>query len=197
MNAEDPGRYDPREVVTAFANTHVDGGGSVERFGDEASLIAWAHEQRWFAAESALSSVTEVDAAQARELRDALVVVLLAHSRDARVSDAEVREAEMALARAGERFPVFVHTTVAGVRLRDTGAGVSRLFSSVLVAVAELSLSGQWGRMKACRNQPCHLAFVDRTRNTSATFCSPQCASQSGMRDYRARKRADKRAGGK
>lgn len=43
--------------------------------------------------------------------------------------------------------------------------------------------------VKACRNQPCHFGFFDRTRNSSAGFCSPGCSSQASMRAYRQRKK--------
>jgi predicted RNA-binding Zn ribbon-like protein len=59
----------------------------------------------------------------------------------------------------------------------------------VLAAATELALSGQWARIKACRNEPCHFAFFDRSKNTSAGYCSTQCSSQASMRAYRARRK--------
>jgi predicted RNA-binding Zn ribbon-like protein len=57
-----------------------------------------------------------------------------------------------------------------------------------LVAAIELALSGQWARIKACRNEPCHFGFFDRSKNTSGGYCSTQCSSRASMRAYRARK---------
>jgi predicted RNA-binding Zn ribbon-like protein len=66
---------------------------------------------------------------------------------------------------------------------------VAGAFAGVLAAATELALSGQWARIKACRNEPCHFAFFDRSKNTSAGYCSTQCSSQASMRAYRARKK--------
>ena len=53
-----------------------------------------------------------------------------------------------------------------------------------------VALGGGWPRVKACRNEPCHRAFIDHSRNTSAAYWRTRCSSQSPMRAYRARRRA-------
>lgn len=63
------------------------------------------------------------------------------------------------------------------------------LFGSVLAAATEVAQQGDWVRIKACCNPPCHFGFTDRTRNRTARYCSPGCASQSSMRAYRLRKK--------
>jgi predicted RNA-binding Zn ribbon-like protein len=68
-------------------------------------------------------------------------------------------------------------------------SGVPAALGTVLAATVELAQSGEWGRIKACRNPPCHFGFFDRTRNSSAGFCSPSCRSQASMRAYRARRK--------
>jgi hypothetical protein len=52
-------------------------------------------------------------------------------------------------------------------------SGVPAALGTVLAATVELAQSGEW----------------DRTRNSSAGFCSPSCRSQASMRAYRARRK--------
>jgi predicted RNA-binding Zn ribbon-like protein len=56
--------------------------------------------------------------------------------------------------------------------------------------VTELALPSTWKRFKACRNEGCHFAFYDRSRNTSGAYCSSTCSTQVGMRNYRERHHA-------
>jgi predicted RNA-binding Zn ribbon-like protein len=176
------------ELVLAFANTHADAGDRVERFTDAEGLTTWLAEVAWSGAEPA-RTVTDSDVVEARELRDALVTVLLSHSSDGAASGPQVRSAEAILERAGDRCPVAVRLSGAEARLGPGCGGVAGAFAGVLAAATELALSGQWARIKACRNEPCHFAFFDRSKNTSAGYCSTQCSSQASMRAYRARKK--------
>jgi predicted RNA-binding Zn ribbon-like protein len=85
------------------------------------------------------------------------------------------------------RHPLTPVITASGVVLQPAQPGV---FGEVLAAVVELSLSGKWARLKTCRAHPCRWVFVDQTRNGSAVYCSPGCASKAAMRAYRERKKA-------
>jgi predicted RNA-binding Zn ribbon-like protein len=178
----------PLALVLAFANTHADAGDRVERFTDAEGLTAWLGDVAWSGAEPA-RTVTDSDVVEARELRDALVTVLLSHSNDPGTLDQAVRSAEAILERAGDKCPVAVRLSGAEARLGPGCGGVAGAFAGVLAAATELALSGQWARIKACRNEPCHFAFFDRSKNTSAGYCSTQCSSQASMRAYRARKK--------
>jgi predicted RNA-binding Zn ribbon-like protein len=176
------------ELLLAFANTHADAGDRVERFTDAEGLTTWLSEVAWSGAEPA-RTVTHSDVVEARELRDALVTVLLSHSSDPATPEPQIRSAEAILERAGERYPVAVRLSGLEARLGPGCSGVAGAFAGVLAAATELALSGQWARIKACRNEPCHFAFFDRSKNTSAGYCSTQCSSQASMRAYRARKK--------
>ena len=77
------------ELVLAFANTHADAGDRVERFTDAEGLTGWLGDVAWSGAEPA-RTVTDSDVVEARELRDALVTVLLSHSNDPATSDPDV-----------------------------------------------------------------------------------------------------------
>jgi predicted RNA-binding Zn ribbon-like protein len=174
--------------VLAFVNTHTDAGGSPERFGSAEDLKEWL-EETGLDARSGPGPVTEADAAGARELRDALITVLLTHSGDKDTPPEALARAEDHLRHVASRYPLVAHVTATGASLVSEQAGVPGVFGTVLAGVTELAQSGAWGRVKACRNPPCHFGFFDRTRNGSAVYCSSTCNSQASMRAYRRRKK--------
>jgi predicted RNA-binding Zn ribbon-like protein len=174
------------ETVLRFVNTRADGAGRPERFGDAEGFAEWASERGPLSSDVLIS---DSDAASARELRDAIVVLLLAHADDTDVTAAQIAAAERFLRGASARYPLLTIVTRTGVELVAEDAGAVGLLASVLAAVTELAQRGDWAGIKACCNPPCHFGFVDRTRNRSARFCSTGCGSQVSMRAYRARRR--------
>jgi predicted RNA-binding Zn ribbon-like protein len=176
------------EAVLDFVNTRADAGGRRELFGDAQGFEAWLAGHEQFGGADAV--VTDADAAVARELRDALVVVLLAHSGEEDVAGEPLRIAEDHLRRAGSLYPLASVIGATGVRLTSPQSGVAHVFGTVLAAVTEFAQSGQWKRVKACRNPPCHSGFFDRTRNGAALYCSSGCSAQVSMRKYRQRQRS-------
>ena len=150
----------------------------------------WLDEVAWLGAPRGAAQITDADAAEARELRDSLIVVLLANARDPLTDQTRVEAAEALLRRAGDRYPSR-STSAADVHAcRPAQPGLAGVFGELLASITTLSLSGEWPRRKACRNEPCRAArFVDRSRNTSAAYCRAQCSSQASMRAYRARRR--------
>ncbi|MFD0278051.1 CGNR zinc finger domain-containing protein [Kitasatospora sp. NPDC127111] len=183
------------ETVLAFVNTRADGTGRRELFGDGDSFAAWLAEYDEFGEEFGGEPVaTDADAAAARELRDALVTVLLAHAGDEESLGEPLRRAERHLRRAGSLYPLATVVTADGVELASPQTGVERVFGTVLAAVTTFAQSGDWGRIKACRNPPCHFGFFDRTRNGGGLYCTPGCGSQVSMRNYRERQRRGSQA---
>ncbi|MFD8014489.1 CGNR zinc finger domain-containing protein [Streptomyces sp. NPDC058955] len=178
------------ETVLAFVNTRADGSGRQERFADGDSFAAWLaeHDEFGFDGETV---ATDADAAVARELRDALVTVLLAHSGDEESLGEPLLGAERHLRRVGSLYPLATVVTAGGVQLASPQAGVPRVFGTVLAAVTTFAQSSDWGRIKACRNPPCHFGFLDRTRNGAGLYCSTGCGSQVSMRKHRQRQRRD------
>jgi predicted RNA-binding Zn ribbon-like protein len=175
------------ETVLAFVNTRADGGGRRELFSDAAAFGTWLAEHDQFGDPT---TVTGADAAAARELRDALVTVMLAHSGDEESLGAPLRAAEAHLHRIGTLYPLATEITAQGARLTSPQSGGAHVIGTVLAAVSEFALSGDWGRIKACRNPPCHFGFFDRTRNGSGLYCSTACSAQVSMRKYRQRQRS-------
>src|ERR1700761_5236064 len=100
------------ETVLGFVNTRFDGkGGHVERFGDAADFTAWAREQKLMLGDE---TVTESEAAAARELRAALVAVLLAHADHPESSALRLADAERHLEHVGGLYPVRVTLSARG-----------------------------------------------------------------------------------
>jgi predicted RNA-binding Zn ribbon-like protein len=178
---------DAAELILRFVNTRADGAGRSEGFGTAAAFAAWAAETGLLPADAV---VTESDAAAARELREALVTLLLTHAADGTLDAAQVADAERYLLQAGVRYPLRTVVTATGARLVAESAGVPRVLGTVLAAATEVAQHGDWGRIKACCNPPCHFGFLDRTRNRAARYCSPGCGSQVSMRAMRERRRA-------
>lgn len=166
--------------MLAFVNTRaIDG--SPERLANGAAMATWLGETGLL---DGGAVVTNADAATARELREALVDVLLSHA-----GEGSAPVAEEHLRRSGELHPVLPIVSSVGASFLPAQPGVPGVLARILAAAAELAVRGTWPRVKACRNPPCHLGFYDRTRNTSAAYCSPnRCGAQVAMRAYRARR---------
>ena len=174
------------DLVLRFVNTRADGAGNTEVFGTAMGFADWAVEQDLLTTDTV---VTDSDAAAARELRDALVTVFLAHAGDPAVDDARIADAERYLRQAGTRYPLTTVIATESAQLAAGSTGVPGALGAILAAVTEVARSGDWTRIKACCNPPCHFGFVDRTRNRAARFCSPGCGSQVSMRAYRQRQK--------
>ncbi|HXH79257.1 CGNR zinc finger domain-containing protein [Nocardioides sp.] len=178
----------PAALVLGFVNTRSDGSGRVERLADGNAFVTWAQDAELTGPGLA---ATAADAASARELREALVTVLLAHSDPDDDGRAELDAAEHFLRRAASRHPLVAVVTADELTLVSEQPGVPGVLGTVLAAVAELASSDVWSRLKACQNPPCHFGFVDRTRNGSGKYCSTGCGSQVSMRTMRSRRRAE------
>jgi predicted RNA-binding Zn ribbon-like protein len=135
--------------------------------------------------------VTDSDAAAARELRDALLSLMLAHSGDEDTSSQEIESAERYLGRVAARYPLLPVVGVGDVSLGPAPTGIDGVFATVLAGVTELARTGTWTRLKACRNSICHVAFYDRSRNGSAAYHASTCASMVSMRAYRERRKTE------
>lgn len=175
------------ETVLGFANTHASAFDRPERFADAVGLSDWLTEHDFT---EAATDVTAADAVAVRELRDALVTVLLGHSDDPHTSVAALEAAEELLRRTALRHPLVTVVDRSGAHLVPAQRGLSGALGSILAAMTELALTGSWHRLKACRNPRCHFAFYDHSRNTSGAYCGTTCSTQVAMRNYRERRRA-------
>jgi predicted RNA-binding Zn ribbon-like protein len=182
------GAGDAFDAVLGFVNTRLDPkAGRIERFGDAADFSEWAREHGLLDD----GTVSESEAAAARELRSALLVIMLAHANPESMTSQQIEEAERHLAHAGELYPVKVTISMAGSAVTGHGRGAAGVFGSVLAAANELVQQSNWGRLKACACDPCENGFADRTKSGNQRYCGSNCASRAAMRAMRERRRAD------
>ncbi|MEU1597740.1 CGNR zinc finger domain-containing protein [Streptomyces sp. NPDC005708] len=126
--------------------------------------------------------VAEADLAGARELRESLRAVLLAHAGH------PPHRAVAPLGGLLARAPLYV-----AVDERDGSASLapadeSPLLSRVAAAVAEALTAGTWLRLKACELPECHWAYYDRSPAGKGRWCSMTvCGARAKMRRYRAK----------
>ncbi|MGY6021681.1 ABATE domain-containing protein [Streptomyces spinosirectus] len=169
-------------LVISFVNTHA--GGSGEQLENADGLRQWLR-----AAGHPDDAVSDADAATAREFRDALRTLLLAHSQNDAVPPDHVAHAEARLVRISDNAPLHAVTSRTTTTLVPARSGLWGAFGAILIAITELDRAGMWQRIKACRNEICHEGFLDRSRNASAIYHGPGCSSMVSMRAYRQRKK--------
>ncbi|ODU05658.1 MAG: hypothetical protein ABS81_07020 [Pseudonocardia sp. SCN 72-86] len=174
------------ELVLSFVNTRADAGRRTELFEAADGFALWAG-RLGLLDESAM--VTDADASFAREMRGALVTMLLAHADDPTISSQTLRSAENFLRQIADRYPLVSTLSADGAELRAASGGVTGTLGTILAAATEAALTDEWRRLKACGNPPCRNGFVDRSRNRTQRFCSPGCGSQVSMRAFRQRKK--------
>jgi predicted RNA-binding Zn ribbon-like protein len=174
-----PGRL---ELLQRFVNTHNhDFPPDWDRIGTPKKAQAWLRQKRLLGGSHRIS---ESDAARLRELREALRALVLANhggdldrgatdvlrtaSRDARLSvtiDAEGRSS-----------------------LASANRGVEGAVATLLGILHEAQLSGDWSRLKGCRQ--CGYAFFDRSKNRSAAWCAMSiCGNRTKNRALYRRRR--------
>jgi predicted RNA-binding Zn ribbon-like protein len=170
------------DLVLSLVNTHA--GGREDLLADADGLRGWLE-----AVGHPDPAASDADAAAGRELRDALQVLLRSHAADPDLERDDVARAEARLQRLTSLIQLRPVVSAGGTRLEPACDGVWGAYGAVLAAVAELDRGGAWLRLKACRNHICHAGFFDRSRNASAVYHGPSCASMVSMRAYRQRKR--------
>ena len=115
-----------------------------------------------------------------RRLRDALRAALIRRDHEPAATDPAGGEISMSM-------PLRLSldgTVTGGDREREPTA------LRVLRAVYAAQLTGQWSRLKVCRNPECRVAFWDSSRNSSAVWHdSRTCGNLANLRNSRARRR--------
>jgi predicted RNA-binding Zn ribbon-like protein len=129
----------------------------------------------------------ELEAATLRELkgvREAIRELLLANNG----VPVDRARASATLDRAAVRVRLAVRFRPDGSAAFDAAEpGGGAAIGSVLAAVAALSGTAAWSRIKACRSDDCRWAFVDDSRNRSRAWCSMAvCGNRAKARAYRA-----------
>ncbi|AKZ56153.1 hypothetical protein SAM23877_3104 [Streptomyces ambofaciens ATCC 23877] len=126
--------------------------------------------------------LTEDDVSGARELRESLRAVLLAHA--GHPPHRTVTPLGDLLAAAPLVVTVDPADGAAGLAPARDGSLAAR----VAAAVAEALVAGTWTRLKACEAADCHWAYYDRSPAGRGRWCSMQvCGARAKMRRYRAK----------
>jgi predicted RNA-binding Zn ribbon-like protein len=153
-----------------------------DRLGTPEKAYAWLHRKGLL---DAGDPVSTRHAARLRELREAMRAQVVAHH--AGRSDAASTDIIRAAARSA-RLRVAIDDS-GRTRLAAAGGGVSGAVATLLGIMHEAQISGQWSRLKGCRQ--CGYAFFDRSRNRSAVWCAMSiCGNRAKNRTYYRRDRA-------
>src|SRR5919198_742476 len=128
--------------------------------------------------------VSEAGAARLRELREGIRALALANHRG------QPAEAAQAIGRLAGGARLAVTIDAAGrTALEPPGGGVDGVGATLLGILHEAQLSGDWRRLKGCRQ--CGYAFYDRSKNRSAAWCSMSiCGNRTKNRAYYRRRAA-------
>ncbi len=170
-----PGRL---ELLQRFINTHNhDLPEDWDRIGTAAKANAWLKEKRLIEPDARISAA---DAARLRELRESLRALIVAGGAPNAAAASTVRAHQAAL-----------HVSIddrGNTALEPAGRGADAAIAVLLAILHEAQLTGDWSRMKACRQ--CEYAFFDRSKNRSAAWCSMSiCGNRTKNRAYYRRRR--------
>jgi predicted RNA-binding Zn ribbon-like protein len=181
------------EHVRAFVNT-IDIEDGAEQLDSPRSLGAWltAHDLGGPDLDANGADATGADLAHARELREALRAILLAHNGDSTppLEAAATLEAAAERARIRLRFDDRCSTA-----LEPAAGGVDGALGRLLAIVHGAIADGTWRRLKACREHTCEWAFYDHTKNRSGAWCNMAvCGNRAKARAYRERQAAPRTA---
>jgi predicted RNA-binding Zn ribbon-like protein len=179
-----PGRV---ELLQRFVNTYNhDFPPEWDRIGTADKARAWLREQRLVAPGARISGA---DAARLREFREAIRSLAIAN-QSGHGPDDPARDAIRAAAGAAQLGVVLDDT--GQTSLEPTRPGVAGAMATLLGILHEAQLTGQWSRLKACRQ--CEYAFFDRSKNRSAAWCAMSiCGNRTKNRAYYRRRRSSTR----
>ena len=165
-----PGGRDPAPgalaLVQDFVNT-VDREHGPDLLDDADGFLEWLALRDLGGAPNAPPPISTADLDRARELREALRVLLLAnHGTPAPEGVRGVLE------EAADRAGLRVRLPLEGAALVPVSNGVDGALGQVVGAAVIAMWDGTWRRLKACPRDACQWAFYDRSTNVSATWCS-------------------------
>jgi predicted RNA-binding Zn ribbon-like protein len=175
-----PGRL---ELLQRFINSYNhDFPSEWDRIGTAEAAQTWLRQKRLVGPDDRIS---EADAARLRELREAIRALVRANEQ------AKPRAAAIEVIRTASRRAQL------GVAIDDLGStgleptrrGVDGAVATLLAILYEAQLTGEWSRMKGCRE--CGYAFFDRSKNRSAAWCAMSiCGNRTKNRAYYRRRRS-------
>jgi predicted RNA-binding Zn ribbon-like protein len=174
-----PGRL---ELLQRFINSHNhDFPREWDRIGTPGKAQAWLVQKRLVAPGG---RVSEADVARLRELREAIRALAIANH-----GGQPDRAATDSIRRIAGAAQLTVAIDDAGrAALEPARHGVDGAVATLLGILHEAQLTGQWSRLKGCRQ--CGYVFFDRSRNRSAAWCDMSiCGNRTKNRAYYRRRR--------
>jgi predicted RNA-binding Zn ribbon-like protein len=151
-----------------------------DRLGTPEQAQVWLQHKRLVGPDVRISAAA---AARLRELREAIRALTIANQTgqpDAAAAGIVRRASRTA------RLRVDVDDTGRTVLEPDTPS-VDGAIATLLGILHEAQLTGQWPRLKGCRQ--CGYAFFDRSKNRSAAWCAMSiCGNRTKNRAYRRRR---------
>ena len=175
-----PGRL---ELLQRFINSHNhDLPAEWDRLGTPEKARAWLRQKRLLAPDD---SVSDAEVARLRELREALRALAVANQ-----GTSPPKAATDAVRAAAGTAQLAVAIDDAGrIALEPARGGFDGVVASLVGILHEAQLTGQWSRMKGCRQ--CEYAFFDRSKNRSAAWCAMSiCGNRTKNRAYYRRRTA-------
>jgi predicted RNA-binding Zn ribbon-like protein len=171
-----PGRL---ELLQRFVNTHNhDFPADWDRIGTAEKASTWLREKGL-----ASDPISEPEAARLRELREAIRALAVAnHGGEPDSAATDV------IRRTAAQLTVAIDDS-GRTSLAATTGGADGAVATLLGILHEAQLSGDWARMKGCRQ--CRYAFFDRSKNRSAAWCAMSiCGNRTKNRAYYRRRTA-------
>jgi predicted RNA-binding Zn ribbon-like protein len=151
-----------------------------DRLGTPEKAHAWLQQKRLVGPEARISAA---DAARLCELREAIRALTIANQTgrpDAAAAGIVRRASRTARLRVGV-------DDAGRTVLEPDRPTVDGAIATLLGILHEAQLSGQWRRLKGCRQ--CGYAFFDRSKNRSAAWCAMSiCGNRTKNRAYRRRR---------
>jgi predicted RNA-binding Zn ribbon-like protein len=167
-------------LVQAFINT-IDREAGRDALGTPEQLAQWLVRQ---GLADPAPAFQPADLAQAVALRESLRALLRANN-GAPLDPAAVATLNRISA------DVSLHIRFDGqgrAALAAESSGIRPALARLLASVHTAMVDGTWPRLKACRNDVCHWAFYDHSKNRGGTWCTMAlCGSRVKTRNYRAR----------
>ncbi len=184
-------------LLEAFLNSH-DNGERREWF-DPAVPEAFDDWVRGSAPQDGAYYAGEEAAAEAARRIRALMGDTHAGSEDVALAR-DVRDGLLAMIERGEgpdgldallgRLPVRL-AVGDRIEVRAQGGGPLAIVAEAVAAAMELQVTGAWARLRLCRGETCHWAFLDRSKNRSRVWCDmTSCGAKAKARAYRKRQRS-------
>jgi len=152
-----------------------------DAFGTPADLTAWLVERELLADGT---QATAADLDTAKEIREAIRLLLLAHN-EVEVDDAVPLAVLDAAARRVQLSVCFRDGTA---QFEPAVPGVEGALGRILGSVADAMSTPNWARMKACRADDCRWVYIDTAKNHSRAWCSmSSCGNRAKVSAYRSR----------